>query len=346
MSHFVTAVFVPTNIATQPNLLERYLEDTLAPFDENLEVEEYDRDCHCVGSVARNEARARADAEFGTIESLRNSFAALVLTDGRCVGDMQKRNNELMFKRNASEEEKSEYTALDAELDKLWKSHLAARSEAEKRYFDEHPMKDSPDPTCGFYSGERQSWWPEDAKEGDRYSDESGCGGTGTYRSTYNPNAQWDWWVVGGRWNGWLAPPEAQPEKNPDNWETCWLCQGTGMRNDALGKQARDADPTYTCNGCGGEGKSLVWPTQQKDSGYNVVSPRYIESLGLIGDLPTPYAFIDLQGEWHQKGDMGWWGMSSNEKDRDAWVEEWRAALADVSDGMDGFRVVVVDMHI
>ena len=100
MSHFVTAVFVPTNISTQPDLLDKYLEDTLAPFDENLEADEYYRDCHCVGQVARNEAGARADAEFGTIESLRNLFAALVLTDGRCVGDMQKLNQELRRKRD------------------------------------------------------------------------------------------------------------------------------------------------------------------------------------------------------------------------------------------------------
>lgn len=346
MSHFVTAVFVPTNIATNAQLLESYLEDKLAPFSENLEVDEYDRDCHCVGQVAQKAARERADAEFGSIQSLRESFATLVLTDGRCVGDMQTRSHELMWKREASEDEKSEYAALDKELDKLWKSHTKERNDAEQKYFSEHPMKDKPDPTCGFYAGERQSWWPEDAKEGDRYSDESGCGGTGTYRSTYNPDSQWDWWVIGGRWNGWLAPPEAQPEKDPDNWKTCWLCSGTGQRNDELGIQARAADPTYTCNGCDGTGKQLAWPTEQKDSGYNVVTPRYIESLGLIGELPTPYAFIDLNGAWHQRGKMGWWGMSSDEVDRDAWVEEWRAALANVSDGMDGFRVVVVDMHI
>lgn len=346
MSHFVTAVLIPSAIGNNHQQLESYLEQTLAPFDENLEVEEYDRDCHCIGNVASREARERADKEFGTIEELRATFSTLVLTDGRCVGDIQKRNHELMFKRNLSDDEKDEYASTDTELDNLWKSHLKARTDAEKEYFEAHPMKDSPDPTCGFYSGKRCDWWPADAKEGDRYNDESGCGATGTYRSTYNPQSKWDWWVIGGRWNGWLAPPEAQPEKDPDNWKTCWLCQGTGMRNDEIGRQTREENPEYTCNGCGGKGKSLVWPTEQKDSGYNIVSPRYIESLGLLGDLPTPYAFIDLEGSWHQKGKMGWFGMSSDEVEKDAWQAEWRQALSDVSDGMDGFLVVVVDMHI
>ncbi len=30
------------------------------------------------------------------------------------------------------------------------------------------------------------------------------CHGKGTYPSTYNPDSKWDWWVVGGRWNGQL----------------------------------------------------------------------------------------------------------------------------------------------
>ena len=28
------------------------------------------------------------------------------------------------------------------------------------------------------------------------------CKGTGIYMSTYNPQSRWDWWVVGGRWEG------------------------------------------------------------------------------------------------------------------------------------------------
>lgn len=346
MSHYVVGVFVPTNLTSNSKLLNQYLEQTLAPYDENLEVDEYDRECHCVGSVAQSEARTKADEEFGTYDSLRASFGSLML-NGKSVAELQQRCHQLKWeRRELSEDEKDEMKRTEDELDKLWQGHTRLRNEAESKYFDEHPMKNSPDPTCGFYSGERADWWPADAKAGDRYDDESGCGGTGTYRSTYNPNSHWDWWVIGGRWNGWLAPPEAQPEKDPDNWNECWLCQGSGFRNDELGKQARAENPEYTCNGCNGTGKQLAWPTEQKDSGFNVVTPRYIESLGLIGDLPTPYAFIDLQGEWHQKGDMGWWGMSSNEKDRDAWVEEWRAALANVSDDIGGFSVVVVDMHI
>ena len=30
----------------------------------------------------------------------------------------------------------------------------------------------------------------------------SDCHGTGKRMTTYNPKSKWDWWVVGGRWNG------------------------------------------------------------------------------------------------------------------------------------------------
>lgn len=338
MSHFVTAVFVPTSIASNPKILESHLNDVLETYNEGREVDEYDRDCHCIGHVARKEARERADAEHGTIASLRESFALLVLSDGRKVADMQKRNHELSWSRTElSMEESKECKALSAETSRLWQDYIAERVNAEEKYFNEHPMKESPDQTCGFDDN------------GKRYDDESGCAGTGTYRSSYNPQSKWDWWVIGGRWTGWLAPPEAQPEKNPDNWEKCWLCAGTGLRNDALGVQTRLENPEYTCNGCNGKGTNLKWPTELADDGYNVVAPRYIESLGIIDPdegLPTPFAFVTTDGEWHERGQMGWFGISHNESDTNLWQEEWRKALSDHSDGFDGYRVVVVDMHI
>lgn len=67
------------------------------------------------------------------------------------------------------------------------------------------------------------------------------------YRKT-NSNAKWDWWTVGGRWTGFLTP-KYDPADDPNNYEICFLCEGTGQRNDEIvqGK----------CNGCNGTGKAL-----------------------------------------------------------------------------------------
>jgi hypothetical protein len=46
-------------------------------------------------------------------------------------------------------------------------------------------------------------------------------------------------------------------------------------------------------------------------------------------------------GEWHEKGEMGWFGMVSDEKD--TWPAEYQALVADLPDDT---WVTVVDVHI
>ena len=36
--------------------------------------------------------------------------------------------------------------------------------------------------------------------------------------------------------------------------EECHICNGEGMRNDEIGKEARNKNSAYTCNGCDGQG--------------------------------------------------------------------------------------------
>lgn len=85
-------------------------------------------------------------------------------------------------------------------------------------------------------------------------------------------NAFWDWYQIGGRWTG--TKDGFDPASDENNVERCEICQGTGFRADEVGKRAREAEATYTCNGCGkwneggkwthsefGAGKRLKWPT-------------------------------------------------------------------------------------
>jgi hypothetical protein len=81
-----------------------------------------------------------------------------------------------------------------------------------------------------------------------------------------NPNAKWDWWALGGRYSGRLAAGY-DPEKDPANLERCWLCDGTGRRNDGVGAAHRAQNPQYTCNGCDGKGQSVKFPSKWTDVG-------------------------------------------------------------------------------
>lgn len=77
------------------------------------------------------------------------------------------------------------------------------------------------------------------------------------YRRT-NPNAKWDGWQIGGRYSGKFSAGY-DPEKDPANQESCFLCGGTGRRSDMVVKDG--------CNGCGGTGRRTKWPSGWVDHG-------------------------------------------------------------------------------
>lgn len=83
--------------------------------------------------------------------------------------------------------------------------------------------------------------------------------------------SRWDWWSIGGRYTGKFSEPGYLPHLDPKNFKQCWLCNGGGLRNDALGLEHRRTDPTYTCNGCGGTGRMLNHAGDWRDVG-NVIT--------------------------------------------------------------------------
>ena len=59
-------------------------------------------------------------------------------------------------------------------------------------------------------------------------------------------------------------------------------------------------------------------------------------------ETSCPFAFIDPIGRWYEKGEMGWWAIVANEKDKDSWQEEFKKAVKEYND----CTVTVVDCHI
>lgn len=234
-----------------------------------------------------------------------------------------------------------------------------------------------------------------------------------------NPNAKWDWWSVGGRWTGAFSPGY-DPENDPDHQEKCFLCNGSGMRNDSLGCEARAEDPSYTCNGCDGKGYHPSWPTNWKNIGNQVqvkdlpleqlrtlaeekAAKRYDRLMKIVNGREIPdwgatcakypndiekareefrknpvvkavdkdaeFTWIDWNdyqctrdeyldrarkgaiatfafvkdGEWFERGDMGWFGCVSNEKDKNTWNDVFNKMLDDLSPDT---WLTLVDCHI
>lgn len=61
-----------------------------------------------------------------------------------------------------------------------------------------------------------------------------------------------------------------------------------------------------------------------------------------------PFCFVDTEGAWHEKGEMGWWAMVSNEKPKDEWHTEFKeyvqSLLADAE--ANEIEVYAIDYHI
>ena len=67
----------------------------------------------------------------------------------------------------------------------------------------------------------------------------------------------------------------------------------------------------------------------------------YRAEFGVLGDVS--YAFVDRNGDWTGSGDMGWFGISSNDKDERAWNDEIQKLMNEAKD--DDF-LAIVDCHI
>lgn len=111
--------------------------------------------------------------------------------------------------------------------------------------------------------------------------------------STYNPNSKWDWYCVGGRWNGFLVLKERK------------------------------------------EDGSII---EVNEAYFNEIDWDYMKEWNRI-----PFCFVDEDGEWYEKGEMGWFAITTNEMEKDTWRATFEGYLDTVEDDC---LVTVVDFHI
>jgi hypothetical protein len=58
---------------------------------------------------------------------------------------------------------------------------------------------------------------------------------------------------------------------------------------------------------------------------------------------PVPFAFVDSYGRWYERGEMGWWGIVTNEKDKDEYADSFKRFVKSLPEKIN---VTVVDCHI
>jgi len=155
-----------------------------------------------------------------------------------------------------------------------------------------------------------------------------------------NPQGRWDWWQVGGPWTG--AWSGYDPQTDPANIETCRLCGSIGMRMDALGVQQRAIDSGYTCNGCGGKGMAVKWPTDWKATDGDIIPVAYyLDTPG----IRVPFAVIIPDGGWHEKETFIWDDEAKDGRVEKIPEDEWPGIVAKLLAPCRNAKLVVVNYH-
>lgn len=73
---------------------------------------------------------------------------------------------------------------------------------------------------------------------------------------------------------------------------------------------------------------------------YNQTLEEYMDFEGK--NCFTTFSVLK-DGKWYERGEMGWWGMVANEKEKDAWVDEFYKLVMDLPDDT---LLSVYDVHI
>jgi len=130
------------------------------------------------------------------------------------------------------------------------------------------------------------------------------CHGTGRVINTYNRNRKWDWYAFGGRWNGTI-------------------------RNEYRGSN-----------------DGFNFGEEYRQLGDNVI---HVDDYCNLLENPdtrssvSSFAVITPDGEWLEKGKMGWFACVADEQDADDWMD---CLIATFDRYRDGYVAVGLDLHI
>lgn len=193
-----------------------------------------------------------------------------------------------------------------------------------------------------------------------------------------NPNAKWDWYLVGGRWAGFFKlKPGATGHRGKNGVMGSCKSEGgadqvrkgdidiAGMRAEAATKAGEEYDKVHAVI-AGREW--IAWDDcRQINEGDIEAARAQYNGQPVVQDVRKLAAFLELDafkvsredytksaadrvirtfavlkdGQWYERGEMGWWGSVSEEKD------DWQAQFSELIDGLpDDALLTVVDCHI
>ena len=210
-------------------------------------------------------------------------------------------------------------------------------------------------------------WTDEECyKDVVRYEEPEDIMPDGSIKHHYNPNAKWDWYSIGGRWCGSLYVDENYTDGTIG--EMSWTYEGD--KNAAYGCEypgykrvdgafLKDVNFPNTQqeierakrfweiyiegdNPKDDDEKALVehefWKREYYLENYKTKDNYIKANSGLI-----LYGVVTKDGKWYEKGQMGWWGIASNE-DCIGWPDTFKKLIW--GNVEDGDYITVLDCHV
>lgn len=142
-----------------------------------------------------------------------------------------------------------------------------------------------------------------------------------------NPNAKWDWYEVGGRWPNILDGKD-QVQLKDLNFEKMKMQRKANRYanwEEFEKRPEKEQEDKFTREYIHGIKEGITKEEYLKtDEGF--------------------YTFAVIKdGQWYERGSMGWWGCVSDEKEEDIWSNEFNKLLNNLPKEK---YITVVDCHI
>lgn len=164
----------------------------------------------------------------------------------------------------------------------------------------------------------------------------------GNVLTTYNKKSKWDWYVVGGRFTC-VMPVKPGTE---------YVAQDAALLKDI--DFSPNAEKYRRCKRFWEVyvDKAPLLPGEEENQFFSIYKPEFYKER--YGDADTyarinasfsTFAILDADGNWHEKGEMGWFGLSSETNEESMnWDNNYEALLKKLADPEDW--ITIVDCHI
>lgn len=217
------------------------------------------------------------------------------------------------------------------EIDEL----LAPYNEQDEEYMEFIPCQETEEELKKKYQEVKQEHGYKSMESfmRDYYGYEQNASGQWGYTS--NPAAKWDWYQEGGTSDGFFRTKEGK-ETNEDFVRNIDLSPDPVTYNQALrfweiaveGSPRRDEEKDL-----------IIFYTPE----YYLQQFGTKEKFALSSSVCIPWAFVTADGEWWEKGAMGWFGASdATQESRDTFAVDFMDYMQQHPD----LVVTAVDCHI